>query len=297
LNFPAGIGISWIERVVNRTASPGKGQGAEVEALNLEGLLRILVSSKKRMTPVDLEKALGALNGHERRSVREAVRTLVDCGTLQYTQVLGCTFLEPSIQGVRHAGNRIVLKPPERYYEAAPHEVVVNLLPGSAFGMGDHATTRLALRGIETAIRYAPGILKPNTRMLDLGTGNGVLMLAALLLGMGSAVGVDTDPGARYEAAENARMNGVRHRVTVRDVPLEDVEGTFALVAANLRWPTLRRMAPRMPSLVEAGGACVVSGLREEESKSFLETYAGLPFTAIWVQPEQGWGGALFLKR
>ncbi len=262
-----------------------------------ERIVDFISRSPRRVTLTDLERGLGARSLPEKRALRKAVRQLVDQGCLQYAYRLGCSFLEPSIQGVVHVTRRLVLKPAHLPYSPAPGEVVVSLVPGSAFGLGDHASTRLALRGIERAVRENPGFQGWKTsRMLDIGTGTGVLMIAAVRLGMKGAVGLDPDPCARYEARENIRINGVADRAAVKDAPVEVQHGPFALVAANLRWPTLAQLAPRIGSLTCRGAGVVLSGIREEELGTIRSCYARAAFSTAWTGKEQGWCGVLLIK-
>jgi len=259
---------------------------------------RLIVHSPKRWTPADVENALNAGRPGERRMLRRAVRALINEGTLQYTYRMGCSFLEPSVQGLVRISKGLVLTPPRFNYSLQPGEVVVSLAQGSAFGAGDHASTRLALVGIETALRTAFGWHhREKTRMLDIGTGNGVLMIAAVRLGMTFAVGIDTDPCARFEARENVRINGLEERIRVSEKPADAQCGPFSLVAANLRFPTLVSMAPTIQSLTEKGGGVILSGIREEEIQRLLDRYPSDVFSRLWVGCDQGWCGVLFMKR
>jgi len=254
--------------------------------------------SPKRLTPADLERSLRTRSRVESRVIRRAVRELVAQGRIQYSYRLGCSFLEQSIQGVLRISEHLVLKPPQISYSPGPYEVVVALAPGSAFGLGDHASTRLALKGIEMAIRVNPGLQgRQGAHMLDIGTGSGVLMIAAVLLGLEGAIGIETDSSSRYEARENVKINSVEDRVEVTDKPVAAQTGPFALVAANLRFPTLKSLAVRMQSLTDLGGGVVVSGIREWELEDLVNSYHCASFSTIWRGCDQGWWGALFANR
>ncbi len=269
-----------------------------VNGLDKKRIWGLLSRSPERMTAADLERCLAVRDPRQRNAVRRAVRELVDEGLVQYTYRLGCSFLEPSVQGIRRVADRIVLRPPERPYRPQPGETVVILASGSAFGMGDHASTRLALQGVEKAMgALARGKGRGKGRMLDMGTGCGVLMIAGVLLGMETALGIDPDPCARYEARENARLNGIGDRVEVTSLPVETLQGSFALVTANLRWPTLKDAAPRLRFLTAQGGALVASGLRRQEMSPFLDSYGRPPFSGIWTACDQDWCGALLMRK
>jgi ribosomal protein L11 methyltransferase len=167
---------------------------------------------------------------------------------------------------------RVVIVPSWVVHEAAPDDAVVTLDPGMAFGTGLHPTTRSCLELLQR-IQPLPG------RMLDVGTGSGVLALAALRLGAGSAVGYDTDPLAVDAAQANAERNALADRFEVRlgTMPPEPEE-RFPLVLANLVAAVLVDLAPRLAARLEAGGALIAGGIigeRAGEVAAALET-AGL---------------------
>src|SRR5690606_26457499 len=111
---------------------------------------------------------------------------------------------------VLRVGERIVVVPSWLEYEAAPGDVVLQLDPGMAFGTGLHPTTQLCLRLLE---RYA----RPGLRTLDIGTGSGILAIAAAKLGAGPILALDNDPVAVGVAAENTARNGVADLVSAAE--------------------------------------------------------------------------------
>jgi len=143
-----------------------------------------------------------------------------------------------------HISDRLVVSPP---WLAREGDLIVD--PGMAFGTGDHPTTRACLSAID---RYA----KAGERCLDVGTGSGVLAIAAARLGM-NACGVDTDPLAIKEAHENAERNGVVIQVDGRS--LADIHGSFALVVANIYAEVLVLLAPDLIRL--CGGRMALAGI------------------------------------
>lgn len=177
--------------------------------------------------------------------------------------------------GAERAGERLVVVPAWLPYHAGPHELVVRIDPGRAFGSGSHATTRLVLAALERTIR-------PGERVLDVGCGSGVLAVAATLLGASSADAVDLDPEARRVTADNARRNGVADRVRVRAASLDELtpyEHAYDLVLANLLAPALLELSDAL--VAATGRVLVVSGLLAERWHHVAAALAPLPVVAV----------------
>jgi ribosomal protein L11 methyltransferase len=160
---------------------------------------------------------------------------------------------------------RIVVKPP---WESGggPDSVVIDIYPRMAFGTGTHETTQICLRFIE---RHA----FPGCRVLDLGTGSGILAIAAAKFGADRVLAVDPDPDAIDNAVENVRINGVEARVTVKPGTLETLttgegpDDPNDLILANLDRPTLKSVIPRLAPFLRPGGTAFLSGILDVEKE------------------------------
>jgi len=159
-----------------------------------------------------------------------------------------------------HIG-RLVIRPSWHEYSPGPGETVLELDPGQAFGTGHHPTTSMCLLLLE---KY----LRPGMEVQDLGTGSGILALAAARLGAGSVLALDTDPLAVKAARENVRKNGLGAVIKVRKGTLAPRWGHFDLVVANLTASIILRLLPALPSALKGGGILIAGGIigdREDE--------------------------------
>lgn len=172
-------------------------------------------------------------------------------------------------------GRHLTVCPSWEDYSPAPDELLITLDPGMAFGSGTHHTTRLCCELLE-------GIPVKGRRVLDMGTGSGILSIAALLLGAGQAVGVDIDPVAVRTAGENAAQNGfgaeqflpITADLIHQSLPEDVTQGGFDTVLANIVADVIIALAPAIRSHLKPGGYLVASGIiapRCEEVVSALE--------------------------
>lgn len=151
-------------------------------------------------------------------------------------------------------------------FRAPEGAVVLRLDPGMAFGTGDHLSTRLALILLEQALRRRASSGAPAPRVLDAGTGSGILAVAAARLAGATVLAVDVDAGAVRVAAENAARNGVADRVEVRQADAGALDGLadpgrFDVIVANILAEVLIPMAPVLARLLAPGGELILSGV------------------------------------
>lgn len=161
---------------------------------------------------------------------------------------------------VMHLGARVVIKPSWRDYVPQPEEIVLEMDPGLAFGTGLHPTTQLCVAALED-------FLHPGMRVLDLGTGTGILALVAARLGATEVLAVDNDSNAVAVARRNARDNDVAHVIRLLHGSLPDVGGAYDLVVANILAHIIIDMAKSgLAARVRPGGMLVVSGILAEQA-------------------------------
>jgi ribosomal protein L11 methyltransferase len=165
---------------------------------------------------------------------------------------------------------------------------VLRIDPEMSFGTGHHATTRLALRLLGAA-------LAPGDRVLDVGTGTGVLAIAACRAGAAAALGVDTNPDAVRNARENVRKNEVGNGVTVREGSMEVVpDAQYDLVAANITRRVLLELMADFVSTLARDGTLLLSGVLQSHRESVLDATASHDLTLDAEATEDGWWAARF---
>ena len=182
---------------------------------------------------------------------------------------------------------RFVIAP--TWAEVPPEHAGKTLLridPKMSFGTGYHESTRLALRFLPGLVGRMPG----GERVLDAGTGTGVLAIAALRLGAREAVGFDVDPWSVENAVENASLNDVEDRLDVREGGLEVVpERGFDVVLANIQLDVLRGLVPLLAEKLAAGGRLVLAGLLTEQRAPMLDAAAAAGLTLYDEATENDW--------
>ncbi len=256
-------------------------------------ILALLGNQWVRLTPSALERELCRSRPDLSKKVaRSAIKTMVADGALIYTNHFNTTHLELNFFRPIRVSDRIVLSP--HTFDAMPSEsiaLVIKMDQGEAFGIGDHPTTRLSLRAVDfvMAEQSAKGGCK-GLRALDIGTGSGVLAMAAVGLGAESAVGIDSDPAAVYEAARNIVLNGMDQQIRLTADPLESLaDSRFNLVMANLRPPTLKMMIPMIEKLSAPEAYWVFSGCRDDALESVAAMLPPRRTTILWKEKSCGW--------
>ena len=167
--------------------------------------------------------------------------------------------------GVSRAG-RIVVAPPWLAPAPAENEVVIVIDPATAFGTGEHPSTRGVLRLMQ-------GVLRPGDRVADLGAGSAVLAIAAARLGASRVAAIELDPEAIGNAENNVRANGVGDRVVVIEGDAETIlphVATVRVILANIISSVLIALLPAMTSALSADGVAIFAGILVDEREAFV---------------------------
>jgi ribosomal protein L11 methyltransferase len=182
-------------------------------------------------------------------------------------------------------GRRLLVTPPWETAPDANGRVVLTIEPGRAFGTGQHATTGGCLELLEALVERARF-----PRALDLGTGSGILAIAAARLGVAEVVAVDSDPDAVASATANVERNGLvdRVRCCCADAAAFETEPA-PLVLANLLAAAHRALGPRYSRLIAAGGALIAGGCLDAEASDVTAALAAHGLKLVGARSIQGW--------
>ena len=185
--------------------------------------------------------------------------------------------------GVVETGGRLVIVPTWIDHEAKPGHLPIRLDPGQAFGTGHHETTRLCLAALER-------LVEPGLEVLDVGTGSGVLAIAAVKLGAAHVDALDIDPIAAEVARANCDANDVGPRVSIAAGTLTpDHPGRYDLVVANISTPANTALAPAFAAVARAGGLLVLSGILDTDADAVTAAMAAAGFERYAAHAERDW--------
>jgi len=193
---------------------------------------------------------------------------------------------------VHQIGERVVIRPSWRDYEPVGDQVVVDLDPGMAFGTGLHPSTRLSVLGVEQ-------VVKPGDRVFDVGTGSGILAIAALKLGAAHADCVDVESVAVRATRENADRNGVSDQLNVAlgsAGPGEPFQGEYDVVLANIIARILIELAPHVVAATRSGGHLVLAGIIESREAEVVDAFAMQGASVVTRRQHDDWV-SLVLRR
>ncbi|MFH1148533.1 MAG: 50S ribosomal protein L11 methyltransferase [Pseudomonadota bacterium] len=185
---------------------------------------------------------------------------------------------------------RIVVKPSWEEFIPGEGDIVLDIDPGMAFGTGQHPSTHLCIGTLEDLLSGKEfRSLNPEIRVLDVGTGTGILGMAAAGLGADYVLGIDVDPEAVESASKNVYRTGLGNRMVVNDVNLADISEEFTIVLANIVYRDLVVLCPLLSKRVKKGGVLILSGILGEEKDDLFGGYEAEGFSLQSVAENGGW--------
>jgi len=177
-------------------------------------------------------------------------------------------------------GSRFVVKPPWARIRLKRGEIPIEMTPGMAFGTGTHATTKLCMESLEKRLK------KRGLSVLDVGTGSGILSIAAARLGAGEVLGIDIDQLAVEIARENVSRNQVSDTVRIKKGRIGDIRNRFDLVVANLDFRSLKKMRMALIRHIKRQGFLILSGVLETEEERLRQQYIDTKILQ-WIETDR----------
>ncbi len=188
----------------------------------------------------------------------------------------------------------IVIKPTWERYQATSRDTVIDIDPGMAFGTGQHPSTWMCLEALEEIL------LKDRSfrewRVLDVGTGTGILGIAAAKLGAKNVMCVDIDPQAVEIAHQNVAVNRVGDRVVIINSDVVRIKGSFELIVANLTADALVKIKSHLVKMMEPGGYLIISGIIEQNRKDIEKAFLKDKLTTHRAITDREWLSYVFKK-
>lgn len=194
---------------------------------------------------------------------------------------------------------KFVVKPTWRDYEKEEGELVIELDPGRAFGTGSHSTTSLCIKLMEENIEKLKNVKKTDITLLDVGTGSGILMIAASKLGVKKVVGTDIDELAVEVAKENLELNKIpedQYEVYKGDLIATLKDRKFNIVVANILSDVLLVLMKDISKVVEEDGIIILSGIIEEKLNEVIKEVERLGYKLIEERKDKEWVAILIKK-
>lgn len=184
---------------------------------------------------------------------------------------------------VMKVSDKFVIKPTFKDYKAQPGEIVLSIDPKMSFGTGEHQSTKLVLRLLEKYVH-------PGMRLLDVGSGTGILSIAAIKLGSAEAVAVDSDERCYENCKENCELNSVTGKVKIVTGEISEIKGNnFDLIIANIQKNVLLDIADQVKEKIKPNGIVILSGLLIKDKKDIEDHYAKAGFENVETKTMDEW--------
>jgi ribosomal protein L11 methyltransferase len=184
---------------------------------------------------------------------------------------------------VIEVSDKLVIKPTFKDYQAKQGQIIITIDPKMSFGTGEHQTTKLVLQFLEKNV-------KTGIKVLDIGSGTGVLAIAAVKLGAESAIAVDNDEWCYNNGRENCILNSVDKKIEVRRGEIKNIpENNFDLITANIQKNILLDIAGEIKFRLKPGGLLILSGLLYYDEEDIAKKYSLLNFEILEKKSLDEW--------
>lgn len=256
----------------------------DIDGVNeFDEYLTVFISETKQTTRADVE---------------EILQHLVDEKLIESFQTEEQTFEEKNWNEeyekkvrVVEVTDRIVIKPSFKDYSPKSGQLIITIDPKMSFGTGEHATTKLVLQHLEKNVRGGE-------KVLDIGSGTGVLGIASVMLGASNALCIDNDEWCLLNGIENVKANGLENKIEVRQCELKEVaESGFDLIVANINKHILQEIVDLINSKTQKTGKLILSGLLDIDETDIVGLYASKGFELVEQSALDEWIALVFISK
>jgi len=273
-NFVTEIGAAGVCQGTFATSSP------ESEELNQpESLTAYLPWDKKEESLAALKIYLDGLN-HIFPDLKKTTFTIEEINATAWEEEWK-KFFHPL-----RIGKRLIIKPTWEPYQAAAGDIVIEIDPGMAFGTGQHHSTSMCLETMEDLFSRND---MPHREVLDVGTGTGILGIAAAKLGAERVLCLDIDEKAVEIACGNALLNQVEKRLEIRNREISSLRRPFNLILANLTAKALIALKVDLERLLLPQGYLIISGIIEQNSREIEDCFSRSPLCLFRKLQKEEW--------
>ena len=260
---------------------------------NIKVALDILDQADDSFTARAYTQALAQRLNISPRKARQELRALVETRELSYQDLYGSTRITKSFLKPVAISPHFILAPPDTPVE--PKAFSIRISQGISFGSGQHPTTQLCMEALDRFFFKTPSPEKFHPLAgADVGTGSGVLAMAMCRGGLGRCRAWEIDPNAAHEARRNIALNNLSHRIQLHEEFMPEARDEFSLICANLRYPTLRELAPLFRTNATSQGTLILSGIREWETQDLVDHYENAGFICQEIRHRKKWGAVVF---
>lgn len=263
-----------------------------------DAVLSILRNAENKLTPQALVKQIQACFNLTARQAKSVIKELVAESELCYQYHFGTTYVEISFLRPVPVTDHFTLSPPGfAVNQKNPEMHFIIIEQGISFGSGQHPTTQLCLNAIENCLIKQR--MTDNISMMkcaDIGTGSGVLAVALCKSGVQSCHAYEIDPVSVHEAKKNIRHNHLEDQIILVDGYMHEQKETFGIIAANLRFPTLKQLSPLIFNSLKPSGLVILSGVRSWEKDKMVRHYSTQGFELIAQKDLKNWSAFVFKK-
>ncbi len=191
---------------------------------------------------------------------------------------------------VIEVSDRLVIKPSFKDYTPKHDQLIITIDPKMSFGTGEHATTKMVLQLIEKHI-------SKGVKVLDVGSGTGVLGIAAVMLGAESALGIDNDEWCLLNGSENVKANNLEGKVEIRLSEAAQIEeSNFDLIVANINRHILLDISTVLESKLAHDGKLILSGLLHTDKNEIINEYTSLNLKLLESTQTDEWCALVLTK-